>query len=244
MPLTATDADLPFDDVFDTGNKTKSKKDNAIPTFDESDIFGDTGYEEDIFGEENDPTYERYQKKQRLLILLISAIPGILQPFSTTMVIPSFTDIEEDLNTYYLLVVMTVTGYNIMAGIFPMFYGPVSDRFGRKFVWYFTLPAFAVAATLSGFSLNIWMLIICRSILGAFSCSVVIIGTGIVTDIFDPENQGKALGLQVNNFFFFFFFFVEFLFNNFNLANSCFIKSFIRLSSWWIINSCTWMEIC
>ena len=206
MAFTATDADLPFDDVLNPpSSSSKSSKERSIPEFDESDIFGDDGFQEEIF-EGDGNTWERYTKKQRLFILLISSIPMILQPFSTTMVIPSFTDIMDDLDTFYLLVVLTVTGYNIMAGIFPMFYGPVSDRFGRKFLWYFTLPAFAVAATLSGFSINIWMLIICRSILGAFSCSVVIIGTGIVTDTFSPENQGKGLGLQVRIYFFFFFF--------------------------------------
>lgn len=193
--LTATDEDLPFDDVL---NPVKKEKWKAAPDFDENDLFGDsTAFEVDDPFSDPDAPWERYTKKQRMTILLITTIPMILQPFSTTMVVPSFNDIMDDLLVpYYVLIVLTVAGYNIMGGIFPMIYGPVSDRFGRKFLWYFTLPAFAVAATLSGFSFDIWMLIICRSILGAFACSVVIVGTGIVTDIFPPENQGKALGLQ------------------------------------------------
>lgn len=189
-----TDVELPFDDLLNTP-KVKTKE---LPKFDEKDLFGEETFDDDPFADPDSP-WERYTKKQRMFILLISAIPMVLQPFSTTMVVPSFQDIATDLDVLYVLVVLTVAGYNIMAGIFPMFYGPVSDKFGRKFLWYFTLPAFAVAATLSGFSFDIWMLIICRSILGAFACSVVIVGTGIITDIFPPENQGKALGLQVRN---------------------------------------------
>ena len=190
----ASEADLPFDDLLNNPVKVSSKE---IPAFDENDLFGETTFDDQDPFADPDAPWEKYTKKQRFSILLISSIPMVLQPFSTTMVVPSFNDIMDDFMVAYVLVVLTVAGYNIMAGIFPMFYGPVSDRFGRKFIWYFTLPAFAVAATLSGFSINIWMLIICRSILGAFACSVVIVGTGIVTDICSPENQGKALGLQV-----------------------------------------------
>ena len=173
---------------------------SGSPTFDEKELFGDdllSGVEMAPL-EDAEAPWERYDKKKRMGILLISSIPMLLQPFATTMVVPSFNNIQLDLDTVYTMVVLTVVGYNLMAGIFPMFYGPLSDCFGRKFLWYFTLPAFAVAATASGFAPNIWLLILGRSLLGAFSCSVVIVGTGIVTDICSPENQGKALGLQVS----------------------------------------------
>ena len=190
-------ADLPFDDDF-TMDPSDSK--GSIPTFDEGDLFGASdpldGIDLEAIENSEEP-WERFDQKRRNLILLISAIPMLLQPLATTMVVPSFNDIETDLDTAYTLVVLTVVAYNVMSGLFPTVYGPLSDRFGRRFTWYFTLPIFALVAFACVFAPNIWVLILARGILGAFSCSVIIVATGIATDTFPPSSQGRALGIQV-----------------------------------------------
>ena len=172
-------------------------------------MFGSDTIKDDELIDERDET-KPWQKwdKRRIIILLISSIPFLLQPLSTSLTVPSFNDIETDLNTSYGYVVFTITGFNVMAGIAPLFYGPISDMFGRKIPLYFALPSYAIAAACAGFSLNIWMLIFFRSLMGFFACVTIVVGTGIISDTFPPKNQGKALGLQVR--FFYLFLFINF----------------------------------
>ena len=196
--------DSPFDDVL---NPPKSNKGGTDVPFSEEELFGTTGDEEEKqyeFSESYinpDSPWESFTKKQRLKILLLSSLPILLQPLATTMAVPTLQIIADDFETKYAYILLTVAGFNVLAGIFPMFYGPISDIFGRKLLWYITLPAFAIFAVCSGFSGNVGMLIFFRSLLGAVACSPIIIGAGIVTDVFPPEMQGKALGAQVDHFF-------------------------------------------
>lgn len=120
----------------------------------------------------------------------------LLAPLATTTLNPVLPQIAEDLDTSYTLATLTITGFNLFAGIFPMFFGPLSDRFGRKMIFYINLPMYALMSCLSGIAPNIWILIACRAVMGGFACASAVAGAGYIGDMFPPAQHAKPLGAQ------------------------------------------------
>lgn len=88
-----------------------------------------------------------------------------------------------------------VTIFLLCSAILAMAAGQLSDIYGHHKVFPIGTVIFVLASLLSGFSVNIEMLIVARA-LQAIGCAFVMIGSmGLIAAYFDERNRGRAIGI-------------------------------------------------
>src|SRR5579863_9945202 len=89
-----------------------------------------------------------------------------------------------------------VTAYSLAFGSLLLLGGRIGDRVGRKRALITGLVGFAVASAIGGASVNFAMLVIARTVQGAFGALLAPSVLALLTTTFvDPDERGKAFGI-------------------------------------------------
>ena len=89
-----------------------------------------------------------------------------------------------------------VTAYSLAFGSLLLLGGRIGDMIGRKRALIIGLVGFAAASALGGFSVNFAMLVIARTIQGAFGALLAPSVLALLTTTFtDPGERGRAFGI-------------------------------------------------
>ncbi len=133
--------------------------------------------------------------KPHRLIPLLAGLQAF-GPLSIDMYLPALPEIARDLSTTETITQQSVTSFLIGLFIGLLFYGPLSDKYGRKklLIGGISLYLFASLACMlanSAENLLIWRLI--QALGGA---SATVIGRAIVRDIFPVHEAARALSLM------------------------------------------------
>jgi EmrB/QacA subfamily drug resistance transporter len=89
-----------------------------------------------------------------------------------------------------------VTAYSLAFGSLLLLGGRIGDMIGRKRALVIGLVGFAVASAIGGASVNFSMLVIARTIQGAFGALLAPSVLALLTTTFtDPEERGRAFGI-------------------------------------------------
>ena len=89
-----------------------------------------------------------------------------------------------------------VTAYSLAFGSLLLLGGRIGDMFGRKRALVVGLVGFAAASALGGASVNFSMLVIARTVQGAFGALLAPSVLALLTTTFtDPEERGRAFGI-------------------------------------------------
>ena len=145
------------------------------------------------FGDQAPPP--RFSKARKNFILATVALAGLVAPLCTTVYLPAIATIQEDLQTTEVLINLTVSLFVVVLAIAPLVWAPVSDTLGRRPVYLISLSLLVVASAACAGSVNVEMLIVFRMLQATGSSSVLSIGAGTISDIFEPKERGRALGL-------------------------------------------------
>lgn len=89
---------------------------------------------------------------------------------------------------------LIVPAYLVAYGAAVMFFGPLSDRHGRKPVILASLAGFVVLTALTGLATNLGTLIGLRFLTGLVASGVIPIAVALVGDVFSYADRGRALG--------------------------------------------------
>src|ERR1700761_599140 len=89
-----------------------------------------------------------------------------------------------------------VTAYSLAFGSLLLLGGRIGDRVGRKRALIIGLLGFAVASAIGGSSVNFTMLVIARTVQGAFGALLAPSVLALLTTTFtDPDERGRAFGV-------------------------------------------------
>lgn len=120
---------------------------------------------------------------------------SMIAPLSIDMYLPAFPTIAAELHTDMGAVQRTLSTFFIGLAIGQLFYGPLSDRFGRKPPLYFGLTLYTGAALLCSFSTSIDALQWGRLLQALGGCSGMVIARAVVRDRCDPISTAKIMSL-------------------------------------------------
>lgn len=90
---------------------------------------------------------------------------------------------------------MSVALYMLAMAVFPLWWSSFSEEFGRRSIYLISFIFFIVFSVLCAVSVNMPMLIVFRCLTGGASASVQAVGAGTLSDIWEPVERGRAMGM-------------------------------------------------
>jgi DHA1 family bicyclomycin/chloramphenicol resistance-like MFS transporter len=128
------------------------------------------------------------------LTALLAALSAI-GPLTTDMYLPSLPDIARQLTATTAQAQFTISAYLIGFAVGQIFYGPVSDRHGRKPVLIAAIALYCIASLACALSTSIEMLIVARVFQALGGCGGIVLTRAIVRDIYSGARAGRELSL-------------------------------------------------
>ena len=125
-------------------------------------------------------------------LLLVAAMAAV-GPVSIDMYLPGFPAIEREFGVRG--VETTMAAYLVGIAVSQLFYGPISDRFGRKPPLYFGFAVYAIGAAGCALAGSMPSLTFWRVIQALGGSAGFVIGRAIVRDRCEPHEAARAFSL-------------------------------------------------
>ncbi len=129
------------------------------------------------------------------LTLLLSFLTA-LGPLSMDMYLPSLPEISRTLHAPILDVQLTISSYLFGFAVGQIFYGPISDRVGRKPVLLTALVLYGVASVGCALAQSIGGLIALRFVQALGGAGVIVLARAVVRDIYSGARASRELSLM------------------------------------------------
>lgn len=127
-----------------------------------------------------------------LIIVLLSLLLGI-QPMVTDLYLPALPAIKAEFGAALSQVQLTLSALLLAFGISQLFWGPLSDRFGRRPILLWGIATFTLAGVGCVVSSSMHELIVWRALQGAAMGAVVMCARAIVRDLYTPETGAGVM---------------------------------------------------
>ena len=129
------------------------------------------------------------------LTLLLSFLTA-LGPLSMDMYLPSLPDIARALHAPILDVQLTISSYLFGFAVGQIFYGPISDRLGRKPILLGALVLYGVASIGCALAQSVDGLIAMRFLQALGGAGVIVLARAVVRDIYSGPRASRELSLM------------------------------------------------
>ncbi|KAI7859961.1 major facilitator superfamily domain-containing protein [Circinella umbellata] len=133
-----------------------------------------------------------YSMLKKSTILLVVAIAGTMSPVATTIYYPALVDMQQGLNATDTSINASLSVFTFVTALFPLPWAVLGDRFGRRPIYLLSFFISVVGSICCAVSVNIGMFIAFRAISAIGSSSVMSMGAGTISDIFEPHQRGRA----------------------------------------------------
>jgi MFS transporter, DHA1 family, multidrug resistance protein len=127
-----------------------------------------------------------------LIVLTLALLLGI-QPVTTDLFLPTLPTITDGFGASMAQAQLTLTALLLVFGISQLFWGPLSDRFGRRPILLIGLTAYVVAAVASALAPSMLWLIVFRAVQGAAMGAAVMSARAIVRDVYTPAEGARTM---------------------------------------------------
>ncbi len=146
-----------------------------------------------------DVASETSPKKQKFLgdrglVLLIAFLSAFI-PLSTDLYLPALPRMVENLRASAALVNLTLIAFFVFYAIGTLFWGPMSDKYGRKRVLLAGLVLYTLASMLCAIAGNVYQLILFRILQAVGSGAATAVATAMVKDVYSGKKRESILAL-------------------------------------------------
>jgi EmrB/QacA subfamily drug resistance transporter len=147
-------------------------------------------------GDENGISVDVANHERRWWILGVLGIAQLMVILDGTIVNIALPSAQHDLHFSNADRQWIVTAYSLAFGSLLLLGGRIGDMIGRKRALVIGLVGFAVASAIGGASVSFSMLVIARTVQGAFGALLAPSVLALLTTTFtDPAERGKAFGI-------------------------------------------------
>ena len=126
------------------------------------------------------------------VVLLLALLIG-LQPLTTDLYLPALPALTTGFGASMSQAQLTLTALVLALGVSQLFWGPVSDRFGRRPVLLLGLAAYALASVACALAPSMGLLIFWRAVQGAAMGAGVVCGRAVVRDLYEPVEAARVM---------------------------------------------------
>ncbi|RFU29502.1 hypothetical protein B7463_g6841, partial [Scytalidium lignicola] len=129
-------------------------------------------------------------------ILAVVSLMTFITPLSSSMFAPGVPQVMREFNSSsVILSEIVVSIYVLGFAIGPLVVGPLSEIYGRKWVYLISCLVFLAFNIACAVSSNLDMLITFRFLAGCAGCTPTILGGATIGDMFSKEKRGAAMAL-------------------------------------------------
>ena len=131
-------------------------------------------------------------KNQAAFIVLISTAV-MLVSFSIALYVPAMPAMVRDLDSTPTQLQLTLSVFMFGFGVAQLFWGPLSDRIGRKPTLVAGFSVYVAASLGAWLSHNIDMLIVFRFLQSVGACAVPVVSFAVVRDIYPRDQMARVM---------------------------------------------------
>ncbi|WED23363.1 multidrug effflux MFS transporter [Vibrio sp. JC009] len=122
-------------------------------------------------------------------LVIISAFP----PLTTDLYLPALPQMVDVFSTTQAMVNLTLGGYLAMFSIGLLFWGPLSEKYGRKAILLTGLGVYIASSILCALAESIEMLILFRVAQAFGGGAVTVVATAVIKDLYDGREREKIM---------------------------------------------------
>jgi multidrug resistance protein len=131
-----------------------------------------------------------FSSKMKVFLVLMTVFSTIFSPLSAFIYLPAITPIAESYHRSLGEINLTVTVYQIMQAIAPLFFGDLSDQIGRRPVYILTFAIYIAANIGLALQHNYAALMVLRALQSTGSSATVAIGSAVMADVTTSADRG------------------------------------------------------
>jgi len=129
------------------------------------------------------------EKGTLLFLVVISAFP----PLTIDLYLPALPTMMAVLETTQTLVNLTLSSYFVTYAVGLLFWGPLSEKFGRKPILLLGISLYVIASLCCALSNSVEALIFSRIFQAFGGSAVTVVATAIVKDLYDGREREKIM---------------------------------------------------
>ncbi|KAI8060107.1 major facilitator superfamily domain-containing protein [Gongronella butleri] len=139
----------------------------------------------------NWPQYKKY------INLFLVSFMSLMGYFSSAVYMPATEQIREYFQTGLTAINTTIAFFVLLLGIAPLFFAPLSEQIGRRWIYVLGITLFTLFTILCGTSANLGAFIFFRLCQGVFASIGMGLGGGSIADMFEGPERNRAVSLYM-----------------------------------------------
>ncbi|KAK4074957.1 hypothetical protein Purlil1_12787 [Purpureocillium lilacinum] len=136
------------------------------------------------------PLHSVFSPRIKAFVIIMTVFATLFSPFSSFVYLPAITPIAEAYHRSLGELNLTVTVYQIMQAVAPLFFGDLSDQIGRRPVYMLTFAIYIGANIGLALQNNYAALMVLRALQSTGSSATVAIGSAVVADLTTSAERG------------------------------------------------------
>ena len=143
---------------------------------------------------EDVPVHSIFSRNIKLFVIAMTVMSSVFSPFTNMVYIPALNALARDLAVSPSDINFSVTTYQIMQGIAPLFFGDLADRAGRRPVYLVTFVIYLAANIGLALQRQYSALLGLRALQSTGSSATIAIGNGVIADLYTSAERGGFVG--------------------------------------------------
>lgn len=127
--------------------------------------------------------------------IIFLALLSAFVPLSTDLYLPALPEMTKFFAVPEIVMSLTLILFFVFYSIATLFWGPLSDRYGRRPILLIGLTLYMVASILCGIATNAYEIIICRVLQAIGGGVATTIATAVIKDVFVGRKQETTLAI-------------------------------------------------
>ena len=137
----------------------------------------------------------QFGKRYYLFLVVFLGMLSAFGPFVTDMYLPTLPSMAEIFNTTATQVQMGLATSMLGLAVGQIFFGPLSDKYGRKAVLVSAMVLFAVSTIAAIYSPTIQFFNLCRFLQGLGGSGGIVLSRSVATDCYSGRELAKMLAI-------------------------------------------------
>ncbi|KAK9377076.1 major facilitator superfamily domain-containing protein [Lipomyces chichibuensis] len=186
----------------DNGDGDESDREEQLDKVAQSKLAGQsllTDLDNGLIGWDSDadPTNPKnWPKRVKIRVMIFVLVTAFMVPTASTLFAPGESIMAKEFGlTNSVVKQFTVSAYVFGFGYGPLMHAPLSEIYGRKYVVACSNFLFAALNIGCSEATSVAMFLVFRALSGVLGSAGLVVGAGIISDMYRPEETGRATSL-------------------------------------------------